>query len=213
MFTRVNNIKIFYSFEDGVRVTVQGPDTLYLVEVKEYPKGSETPKHVEGYVIDQKQEGYFNFFHYPQEFYGDLEILVYRMDLDYGLVNIFRHRYNDRDKIVEFILDTKEYKEAQLWANRIKEYTNVHGCRPVVKSKFPAINKQFQEYYNMSGLEPYKVYRIGRYPKNSKDYKTLQPQHDGMLWFGNWKLYWSYQHPRSWNFLNSQEIVDDILGL
>ena len=31
--------------------------------------------------------------------------------------------------------------------------------------------------------------------------------------FGGLKLFWSYQHPRSWSFLNSQEIVDDILGL
>ena len=36
---------------------------------------------------------------------------------------------------------------------------------------------------------------------------------EGVIWYGNWKTFWSYQHPRLWKNLSSQEIVDDILGL
>jgi hypothetical protein len=36
---------------------------------------------------------------------------------------------------------------------------------------------------------------------------------EGYIWFGNFKKFWSYQHPRNWNNLSSQQIIDDILGL
>ena len=47
----------------------------------------------------------------------------------------------------------------------------------------------------------------------SNDFKTVDPRKDGLIWYGNWKTFWSYQHPRNWANLSSQEIVDDILGL
>lgn len=213
MYTKINNTDIHLSFDNGITVKVDGPDLVYLVELREYPQGDDKSKHVEGYLISPTQEKYYRHFVYSQEFYGDFEISIYTMNYEYGLVKIFSHRYNDRDKIVEFLLDTENLDEAKLWADRVRLYSRIHGCRPVVKSKFPIINKSFPEYYKSSGLNRYKVYRIGRYAKSSMDFKTIQPQHEGLLWFGNWKLYWSYQHPRPWNKLSSQEIVDDILGL
>jgi hypothetical protein len=36
---------------------------------------------------------------------------------------------------------------------------------------------------------------------------------EGVIWYGNWKTFWSYQHPRLWKNLSSQQIADDILGL
>jgi hypothetical protein len=41
----------------------------------------------------------------------------------------------------------------------------------------------------------------------------LDHRMEGVIWYGNWKTFWSYQHPRPWKTLSSQEIVDDILGL
>lgn len=213
MFTKINDIKIYYTFDQGVKVKVYGPDSLYLVEVREYLEGQETPRCVETHTISNTVERYFNIFKYDVEFFSDLEIVVYKMNYDYGLVKVFSHRFNDRDKIVEFKLDTNDKEEALLWSKSVDKYVRLHGCRPVVKTKFPEINKRYPTYFERQGLERYKTYRIGRYPKNSNDYKTIEPKHEGFLWFGGWKLFWSYQHPRSWNFLNSQEIVDDILGL
>ena len=213
MFTKINNINIHFSFENGIWVKVDGPDLIYLIELREYPKGDDKSKHVEGYLISPREEKYYREFVYSQEFHGDFELSIYKMDFEHGLVKFFSHRFNDRDKIVEFILDTDDLKEAKLWAERVKSYSRLHGCRPVIKSKFPIINKSFPEYFKSDGLQRYKRYRIGRYPKSSNDFKTIQPQHEGLLWFTGWKLFWSYQHPRPWNKLNSQEIVDDILGL
>ena len=213
MYIKINDIKIYYTFERGIHVKIDGPDPIYLVELKEYLPGNDNPRQVEGYVITPTDKAYRNEFSYFQEFYGDFEIFVYKVDSNHGVTRIFSHRFDDRDKIVEFILETDAFQEAKLWVERVKVYSQLHGCRPVVKSKFPEINKKFPEYYKSDGLKRYKQYYIGRYPKNSTDYKTIQPQYDGLIWMGNWKLFWSYQHPRPWNTLTSQEIVDDILGL
>jgi hypothetical protein len=213
MFTKINDIKIYYSFNQGIKVRVYGPDSLYLVELREYPKGDDKPKYVECYTISNTVRGYYDTFEFDGEFYGDYEILVYKTDYEYGLTKIFSHRFDDRDRIVEFNIDTDDLMEAELWSQRIDLYTRLHGCRPIVKSKFKDINKKYHTYYNVTGIERYKTYRIGRYPKSSTDFKTSELKHEGFLWFGGWKIFWSYQHPRSWNFLNSQEVVDDILGL
>ena len=57
------------------------------------------------------------------------------------------------------------------------------------------------------------TYNIGRFPKSSTDFRTVDHRKEGLIWYGNWKTFWSYQHPRVWTDLTSQEIVDDILGL
>lgn len=213
MFTRINDIKIYYSFDQGIKVRVFGPDSLYLVELREYLPGEDKPRYIECYSQSNTVGGFFNLFQFDAEFYGDFEILVYKTDYEYGLVKIFSHRFDDRDKIVQFNLDTKDFEEAKLWSKAVDKYIKIHGCRPVVKSNFSEIDKKYPTYFQRPGLERYKTYRIGRYPKTSIDYKTRELKHEGFLWFGGWKLFWSYQHPRSWNFLNSQQIVDDILGL
>jgi hypothetical protein len=213
MYTKINDIKIHYSFEQGVNVRIEGPDPLYLVELKEHLPGDDKPRQVEGYVITPTKFAYRNQFSYSQEFFGDFELFIYKINSNYGVTRIFSHRFDDRDKIVEFVLDTDAHQEAKLWAERVKVYSDLHGCRPVLKSKFPDINKKFPEYFKSDGLKRYKKYHIGRYPKNSNDFKTFQPQYEGLIWMGNWKLFWSYQHPRQWSTLTSQEIVDDILGL
>ena len=75
------------------------------------------------------------------------------------------------------------------------------------------LNKKLPNYYLTYGIDHYKTYNIGRYPKTSKDFKTVDHRKEGLIWFGHWKTFWSYQHPRLWKNLSSQEIVDDILGL
>ena len=38
MYTKIDDIKIYYDFNDGIKVNVDGPDNFYYVEVREYPK-------------------------------------------------------------------------------------------------------------------------------------------------------------------------------
>ena len=115
--------------------------------------------------------------------------------------------------MVLFKLDTNDYNEALLWTDRILQYQKINQCKIVLESQYENLNKSFDSFYQTKNLDFYKMYRIGRYPKTSDDWRTVDPRKEGLIWFGNWKTFWSYQHPRIWENISSQEIVDDILGI
>ena len=54
MYTKIDNIKIYYNFNDGIKVNIDGPDNLYYVELREYPKKSQISKLIQGYHITSK---------------------------------------------------------------------------------------------------------------------------------------------------------------
>jgi hypothetical protein len=216
MFTRIGNVEISYEFNPGVRVRVSGPDKYYYVEVREYLPSSTESHYIEGYHISKESNDIcypHDEFTYHQGFYGDLEISVYKMDFKYGLTKIFTHRFDDRDRVVRFEIETDNFEEAELWVERVLEYSKIHGCRPIIHTPFERINHSYKSYFSNPGIEVYKKYEIGRFPKTSNDFRTTDPRKEGVIWFGFWKEFWSYEHPRLWKFLSSQEVVDDILGL
>jgi hypothetical protein len=143
----------------------------------------------------------------------DFEISVSKLHPFYGMRKIFTHRYNDYSKLVRFNLKTENREELEIWLDRIHLYQEVHGCEIFINSKFDDVNKKFSTYYRTYDIDFYKTYNIGRYPKSSTDFRTMDMRMEGLIWFGNFKKFWSYQHPRNWNNLSSQEIIDDILGL
>lgn len=214
MFTRIDNVKINYNFNDGIYVHVDGPDNFYYVEVREYPKYSDQSKLIQGHHVTSKNLlSHKTFFHHETKFYFDFEILIYKFDLSFGLTLIWNHRYNDRDRLVKFILKSDSEEESSIWASKVLKYSKIKGCRPIIESSFDEIKKLSSTYFAIDGVETYKTFTIGRLPKSSQDWKTIDDRFKGFIFFGNWKSFWSYEHPRSWNFLNSHEIVDDILGL
>lgn len=212
MYIALNDERIILNFDKGITVRMSGPDLHYLIDLKEYVKNDDIPYTVESYPITPKG-GWSTFFQVPIEFYGDWEIIIYKYVPEVGIKRIFTHKYCDYSKLVKFNLLTKDYKECQLWIERVKEYVRIHGCIPIVQTPFDELNKIFPSYYNNLGVDIYKTYNIGRLPKESRDFKTLDHRKKGLIWFGNWKTFWSYQHPRKWTELSSQEIADDILGL
>jgi len=214
MYTKIDNIKIYYDFNDGIKVNIDGPDNFYYVELREYPKKSQISKLIQGYHITNKNiYGQKKIFQLDIKFYMDFEILIYRYDSDIGLSLIWSHRYNDRDRLVKFKLLTNNREEASMWASKVLKYSKIRGCRPIIESDFDNINRLASTFFSIEGVDTYKTYSIGRLSKSSNDWKTVDDRFKGILFFGNWKGIWSYEHPRSWNFLNSLEIVDDILGL
>ena len=38
MYTKIDNIKIYYNFNDGIKVNIDGPDNLYYVELRNTQK-------------------------------------------------------------------------------------------------------------------------------------------------------------------------------
>lgn len=212
MYIALNNERIILNFNGGINLKMSGPDHMYYVELKEYVKNDEFPYTVESYRITPTG-GRRQAFNVPIEFQGNWEILVFKFIENHGMKLIYNHRYCDYGKLVKFYLETKDFNEATLWSKRVDEYSRIHGCIPLVDSNFDEINKSYTAYYNIPGIDIYKTYKIGRYPKSSSDFRTIDHRKEGLIWFGNWKTFWSYQHPRKWTELTSQEIVDDILGL
>lgn len=212
MLITVNNEQLEINFNPSINVRVTGFDSLYYVEVREYLDNDSESKFVEGFHIDKNTQIVrsrdFNFY---GEFYGDYEISIFKFVDSVGLQKIYSHRYNDYGKLVQFNLVTKEIDEAKIWIQSIHQYQKKHGCIVKINSSFEEINNS----YPLKNItHPYKTYNIGRFPKTSTDFKTVEETRKyGNLWFGNWKVFWSYQHPRDWRELSAKEIADDILGL
>jgi hypothetical protein len=208
----VNNEEIEIDFNPSIYVNVWGPEHFYYVEVKEYVKESPESKLVESFHFNRNSNHQKDYnFYFFGEFYGDYEISVYKFVKNVGLQKIHSHRYNDCGKLVEFNLVTDNIEDAKIWTKCIDEYQKKHGCIVKINSDFDEINN----LYDTHDIEsPYKTYNIGRFAKTSTDFKSiLETRKYGKLWFGNWKVFWSYQHPRNWKNLSAKEIADDILGL
>jgi hypothetical protein len=212
MYITVNKEQIDIRLNPYIYVNVLGPDPLYYVELREYINNEEESRLIEGHHLNKNgayvQSLNFSFF---GEFYGDYEISVYKFVKNVGLQKIHTHRYNDCGKLVEFYLETNSIDDANTWVESILEYQKKHGCIVKLNSSFDELNNRFE--YDPT-LPIYKTYNIGRFEKTSTDYKTLgETRKHGNIWFGNWKVFWSYQHPRNWKGLSSKNISDDILGL
>lgn len=211
MFINVNNEKIEIKFDPYIYVKVWGPEHFYYVEVREYVKDNPESKFVEAFYFDKdailvKD----NNFYFYGEFYGDYEISIFKFVQNVGLQKIYTHRYNDCGQLVQFNLVTDNIEDAKVWIKSIDEYQKKHGCIVKINSKFDELNS----LYSNSIESPYKTYNIGRFHKTSTDFKSIgETRKHGSLWFGNWKVFWSYQHPRNWKELSAKEISDDILGL
>lgn len=212
MYTQVNNEKIKLDFNSGISCSVEGPDKYYYVQVNEFLNSDENPLYVEGYSVTGRDETN-RTFRLPIEFFMDFEINVFKSINKIGLVKIFSHRFNDYGKYVKFIIETRDIEECKLWVSQIRKYQQIRGCKILLDSPFTEINRNFETYYNVKNIVPYKTYRLGRFPKDSNDFRTLDERCEGLIWFGYWKKFWSYQHPRSWNKINSLEIATDILGI
>lgn len=212
MFITVNKEQIEIKFDPYVYVNVWGPEHLYYVELREYVNGDTESKLVEAFHFNRNtnimKDDNFYFF---GEFYGDYEISVFKVVKNFGLQKIHTHRYNDCGKVVKFNLVTDNFEDAKIWSESVLEYQKKHGCIISLNSNFEELNKSLSQ---TNSITPYKTYNIGRFEKTSTDFKSIgETRKYGNLWFGNWKVFWSYQHPRNWKDLSAKEISDDILGL
>ena len=212
MYTQINSEKIRLDFNSGINCHVEGPDKYYYIQVDEFIEGNDNPRYVEGYTLNRE---WVNRKHYslPIEFYIDFQVHVSKFVPKIGLVRIFTHRFCDYGQYVKFIIDSDDLKESKLWLKKIYQYQEAKGCKILLETPFDELNKYSENYYNAKSITPYRTYRLGRYPKTSNDFRTNDERCEGLIWFGYWKKFWSYQHPRNWNILDSEEIANDILGL
>jgi len=212
MYIQLNSEKIRLDFNSGIKCYVDGPDSYYYIQVNEFVNGSDYPTYVEAYTIN-KFNPLRKIYSLPIEFYMDFEIHVSKFVPEVGMIRIFSHRFSEYGQYVRFEIQTEDFDECEYWVSKIKEYQSIKGCKIILDTPYDEFNKMSENYYNPKSITPYKTYKVGRFPKVSNDFRTNDERCEGLIWFGYWKKFWSYQHPRNWNILSSQEIVEDILGL
>ncbi len=213
MYISVNDVLINYDFNPFVNVRVVGKDLTYLVESREYKKNHHIPLLLESYIVSNSLHLERPNFVIPIEFYFDFEITIYKFLDGHGIKKIFNHRFDETGKLIRVILETPDEKEALLWYEIVMEYQKLHSCKICVESDFDKVNNYNNSLYYKKDLSYYKTYKIGRYPKASNDFMTIDPRTEGFIQFGYWKKFWSYQHPTNWVNLSSEQIAKEILGL
>lgn len=214
MFIQTKNEKIKISFNPYLVVEIDGPENFYFVEAVEHLKNDLRPRILESYEITKKptfdwSESQFKCY---IEFFTDLEIYIYKFVDGVGLQKICSHRFCENGQNIRFNLHSKDENDCKIWSERIIEYKKIKSCYININSFYSNIN-ELSDIRLESSNDYYKVYNIGRFPKISTDFRTTDERMEGFVWLGNWKTFWSYQHPRLWLDLSSKEIVDDILGL
>lgn len=214
MYFQINNDLIRLTINPYPKIEIFGDDFSYLVEFREYIPGEERSYLLRSFECSRHPRSLWaNTCNIPITFRFEFQINVYKFILNEGIKLIFSHRYNDSGKLVLFNLKSNDYETCKLWVERIKKYQSLHLCNPVINSEFEDLNRTFPAYYQTHGIEYYKTYDLGKFPKQSTDFPTLDQRKHGLIYWGNWKTFWSYEHPRNWNHLTPQEIADDILGL
>lgn len=214
MYIELNPEIIILHFNPHPTLKVIGPEKTYYVELREYGKNDSNSKIVESFeILGTENPQWIDTFKCFIEFKCDFEISIYKFVDKVGLHRIFTHRYSENQQNVKFNLHTQNEEDSNLWTNRIEYYKKVNNCLVSVNSNFEYLNERFDYHPDDETVEYYKTYNIGRFPKMSTDFRSNDERMEGFVWLGNWKKFWSYQHPRFWMNLSSQEIIDDILGL
>jgi hypothetical protein len=213
MYFQIGNEKIILDFNRGINAKCEGPEIMYYIECAEYRGLDTQPYLLDGFHFSSKDWWAYKHFSLPIEFYMDFEVNFYKFDDEFGLKKFFTHRFNETDQLIRFYLDTENEKDAEIWLEKILLYKKLKNCHIDVVSYFPNIDSFSDIRYKDRNLHPYKTYRIGRFFKDSQDWRTVDPRKENLIWYGNWKTFWSYQHPRLWKNLSSEEIANDILGL
>lgn len=214
MFIETTNEKILLSFNPYPYLEVFGKEKMYYVELREFVKNETTSRLVESFEITNDVNSDWDEMNFRCfiEFFMDFEISIYKFVDKHGLIRIFSHRFTENGQSILFNLHSKNEEDCKIWSERILEYKKIKSCHISINSIFEDINKLSDFEYDKDN-EYYKTYNIGRFPKTSLDFRSIDERSEGSIWMGNWKKFWSYQHPRFWIDLSPKEIIDDILGL
>ena len=124
-----------YSFNIGPFFEIRDSENRgkeYLVEIGEFYLGDRYQPRL---LIDMVRPANTTYGLF-REWYTDWFINVYDYDDQEGLILVSEHIYNDSNKNVAVILDTKDLYEARTWLDRCIFYQKKHKCNLFVFSDF-----------------------------------------------------------------------------
>jgi len=187
--------KFDVKFNSGITIDVNIPvaEVVYI-KLSEYFKNESTP-----IVIDSSNAMDGDVYTFPRNWYSRYQIDFYRFDNDLGVVHIQTINYNEVDNPILFRLDTVHADEFGMWADIIEAESMVRGYIPTIL--------HFNEKYDPKMY--YNVFNIGRFEQNGTSREHGYPNN----WWGCFRYFWSWTQPRDWKYLNSKQIVEDIIGI
>ena len=115
------------------------------------------------------------------------------------MVHIESVSYNEVNKNILFRLDTIHSDEFSMWYDIIESEAVVRGFIPTII--------HFNESFDTNLY--YKIYNVGRFVQNGTSEEHGYPNN----FWGLFRYFWSWNQPRDWRYLNSQQIVEDIIGI
>lgn len=214
MYIELNPEKIFFDFNPYFKISIDGPDQVYYIELREYEKNDSNSKIIESYeILSSRYCNNKDWFTCFIEFKCDLEFSVFKFIDGIGLKRIHTHRFSEYQQNIKINIHSQNEEFCNLAAERIDLYRKLNNCFVCVDSNFDNINNRFDFSPKDEHIDFYKTYNLGRFPKTSIDFRSTNELTEGFIYLGNWKKFWSYQHPKIWVNLNPQQIIDDILGL
>ena len=159
---------------------------------------------------------YYSFF---RRFFHELKAELIGFDESEGVKVIDVAYYNPDGKNVKVQLDTIDKHEAFVWIEQAQEFGKKWNCNIYISCTDEIIQDAKRIYKSNfithdTGGDFYATYHIGRYnPQDSLNLFGMQQQNKGWITSNSWIRYKSFSSPRDYNFLHSEQIARDILGL
>ena len=165
---------------------------------------------------DVNFQPYFWFAFY-RKFFHDLKVQLICFDEEEGAKVIAEDFFDPAGKDVKICLDTQDRHEAFVWIEQAIEFGEKWNCRISIEC-LPEIAERARPIYAKvefnASKDFYATYHIGRYDMKEEGINKHGAQWANKGWIlESRKAFRSYANPRDWNFLHSEQIARDILGL
>lgn len=194
---------IHINFHNGINLYFSEPqDQPIMIQVMEYYNGGLNPMHLNGYNMVTTVSPYFRYF---RSWYGEYLVNVWDWNSRKGPIKVFSHQYSEYLKPVLFLLEPQYPNDYKDWKSVIDDYVSQKKCKPTIKI--------IGDDYNSDDF--YRIYTIKRHNRDSfyELWSAKKVQFHERIQDGNWREFWSYEHPRNWENLSARDIARDILGM
>jgi hypothetical protein len=159
---------------------------------------------------------YYSFF---RRFFNEVKAELIGFDELEGVKVIDEVCYNPEGKNIKIQLDTNDKHEAFVWIEQAQEFGKKWNCNIYISCEEDILKEATRIYKSnfirkSDGGNFYATYHIGRYNiQDSLNLFGMQHQNKGWITNNSWQRFKSFNNPRDWNFLHSEQIARDILGL
>jgi hypothetical protein len=211
-------------YNKGIQIHCWGvehlpPETKYLFQIFE-----KIPNSTEYGLYQSLTMQRFHFHTLYRSYVGDFKIEVFYFDEVKGLIKLEETFPTLNNKDVRIDLHSDDYYEAGVWLDSCFEFYNKHKPKTlIIASNFSKKFKNLHTKYPIHYIE----LDFHLITENLLTIKKSDPEESGVnrygkeyimqnvnhLTDGGWRLSKSFDFPRDWNYISTEDFSNDILGL